>query len=454
MYNTFDNRRVNIRMKKSKLNKKLDKIKSIKSSKRGIHMSSLMDSYDAVSFFNGLVFFAPVSLLVRTQAGVSQSMFFLLQALLSAITFLGEIPTGFLTDRIGYKRSLVLSQSLLLLARSLLFVSFLCKNPVLFAIEAAVEGLSYCFSSGTDSAYLYEVYGNEAYLSKTAHASNCGTAGFLISTLSYVIIYHQCGIEGLLLSTMAAGTAAAIFSIKLKPEPSKNKQTCYAKENEAENKNFAKKETYAFNIEETVKIEETAKQGEHSIKQLLSVMKHPRALLFASALSIFQVSWLLINFFYVEKLGECGISPEWMSAVILGYSAMEMLAEPIIRKLGTSFSKKWARRFGILCGVGFLTFGFVSKRTLILPLMLILPLLLKLPEYFVMEQENILVDLLGVKTQRAAALSILNMGVSIMEILALFASAVLTAVGIGWCFIGVGVLLIICMLCIFVIDNQ
>ena len=196
------------------------------------------------------------------------------------------------------------------------------------------------------------------------------------------------------------------------------------------------------------------KQEDYPIRKLLSVMKHPKAFLFASALSIFQVSWLLINFFYVEKLGECGISPEWMSAVILGYSAMEMLAEPIIRKLGTSYSKKWARRFGILCGVGFLTFGFVSKRTLILPLMLILPLLLKLPEYFVMEQENILVDLLGVKTQRAAALSILNMGVSIMEILALFASAVLTAVGIGWCFIGVGVLLIICMLCIFVIDNQ
>lgn len=383
-----------------------------------------MDSYDAVSFFNGLVFFAPVSLLVRTQAGVSQSMFFLLQALLSAITFLGEIPTGFLTDRIGYKRSLVLSQSLLLLARSLLFVSFLCKSPVLFAIEAAVEGLSYCFSSGTDSAYLYEVYGNEAYLSKTAHASNCGTAGFLISTLSYVIIYHLCGIEGLLLSTMAAGTAAAIFSIKLKPEPSKNKQTYYAKENETE------------------------KQEDHSIRKLLSVMKHPRALLFASALSIFQVSWLLINFFYVEKLGECGISPEWMSAVILGYSAVEMLAEPIIRKLGTSFSKRWARRFGILCGVGFLAFGFVSKRILILLLMLILPLLLKLPEYFVMEQENVLVDLLGVKEQRAAALSVLNMGVSIIEILALFASAALTAVGIGWCFLGVGVLLIICMLCV------
>ncbi len=400
-----------------------------------------------IAFFNGLVFFAPVSLLVRTQAGVSQSMFFLLQALLSAITFLGEIPTGFLTDRIGYKRSLVLSQSLLLLARCLLFVSFLCKNPVLFAIEAAVEGLSYSFLSGTDSAYLYEVYGNESYLSKTAHASNCGTAGFLISTLSYVIIYHLCGIEGLLLSTIAAGTAAAIFSIKLKPEPSKSKKISCAKENETQNNNSDGKETCAFNIEETAKQEE-AKQEDHPIRKLLSVMKHPRALLFASALSIFQVSWLLINFFYVEKLGECGISPEWMSAVILGYSAVEMLAEPIIRKLGTSFSKKWARRFGILCGVGFLAFGFVLKRIFILPLMLVLPLLLKLPEYFVMEQENVLVDLLGVKTQRAAALSVLNMGVSIIEILALFASAALTAVGIGWCFLGVGVLLIICMLCV------
>ena len=303
---------------------------------------------------------------------------------------------------------------------------------------------------------MYEMYGNEAYLSKIAHASNCGTAGFLISTLSYVIIYHLCGIEGLLLSTIAAGIAAAVFSVKLKAEPSKNKQICYAEENETENKNSAKKETCAFDIEETVKvkIEEMEKQEDHPIRKLLSVMKHPKAFLFASALSIFQVSWLLINFFYVEKLGECGISPEWMSAVILGYSAMEMLAEPIIRKLGTSFSKKWARRFGILCGVGFLTFGFVSKRTLILPLMLILPLLLKLPEYFVMEQENILVDLLGVKTQRAAALSILSMGVSIMEVLALFASALLTAVGIGWCFIGVGMILIICMLCIFGIDNQ
>ena len=288
-----------------------------------------MDSYDAVSFFNGLVFFAPVSLLVRTQAGVSQSMFFLLQALLSAIMFLGEIPTGFLTDRIGYKRSLVLSQGLLLLARFLLFVSFICKSLVLFSVEAIVEGLSYCFVSGTDSAYVYEVYGTKNYLSKTAHASNCGTAGFLISTVSYVVIYHVFNIEGLLLSTIATSMAAAFFSFKLKKEPSKviaqkepqNKTTSYT-ENGQDNKNM---------------------ENCHPLKKLFSTMKHPKALLFAVALSVFQVSWLLINFFYVGKLETCGISVEWMSAVILGYSAVEMLAEPL-KKMGIClWSCQWYR---------------------------------------------------------------------------------------------------------------
>ena len=56
--------------------------------------------------------------------------------------------------------------------------------------------------------------------------------------------------------------------------------------------------------------------------------------------------------------------------------------------------------------------------------------------------------MLGADTQRAAALSLLNMGVSIIEIFALFASAALTAVGISWCFFGVGILLIIAMLCL------
>ena len=94
------------------------------------------DSYDGVCFLNGLVFFAPVALLVRTQAGVSEHVFFLLQALLSGVIFLGEIPTGFITDKIGYRKSLILAQVLLLGARSLLLAAFVRRSLALFVVEA------------------------------------------------------------------------------------------------------------------------------------------------------------------------------------------------------------------------------------------------------------------------------------------------------------------------------
>lgn len=51
------------------------------------------------------------------------------------------------------------------------------------------------------------------------------------------------------------------------------------------------------------------------------------------SLAIFSIAWLLINFFYVVKLENCGLPVEWMSLIILSYSAVQMLAEPILGKL-------------------------------------------------------------------------------------------------------------------------
>jgi len=66
------------------------------------------DALDLTSLLNGLVFFSPVSLLVRTTAGISLSQFFILQAIMATMVLLTEIPLGKLTDRIGYKSTLVL----------------------------------------------------------------------------------------------------------------------------------------------------------------------------------------------------------------------------------------------------------------------------------------------------------------------------------------------------------
>ena len=365
------------------------------------------DSYDGVCFLNGLVFFAPVALLVRTQAGVSEHVFFLLQALLSGVIFLGEIPTGFITDKIGYRKSLILAQVLLLGARSLLLVAFVSRSLALFVVEAVVEGTATCFTSGTGSAYLYDLYGENGYLVKTAHAENFGTAGFIISTVAYAGIYKISGMEGLLITTVVMDVIAVVCSFYLRSESSK---TIIADRKEV---------------------------------QILAVFKNKKAFLFVISLAIFSIAWLLINFFYVEKLENCGLPVEWMSLIILSYSAVQMLAEPILGKLsdgknGKSGREKLPAVTAAAAGVAFLLFGVVKFRAAVLLLMLILPLLLNLPEYLLMNLENQFVDEAECGSQRAATLSVFNMGVNLVEILTLSASAFLTKIGIQWCFVFVG----------------
>lgn len=365
------------------------------------------DSYDGVCFLNGLVFFAPVALLVRTQAGVSEHIFFLLQALLSGVIFLGEIPTGFITDKIGYRKSLILAQVLLLGARSLLLAAFVSRSLVLFVVEAVVEGIAACFTSGTGSAYLYALYGENGYLAKTAHAGNFGTAGFIISTVAYAGIYKISGMEGLLITTVVMDIIAVVCSFFLRSESSK---TIIADRKEV---------------------------------QILAIFKNKKAFLFVISLAIFSIAWLLINFFYVEKLENCGLPVEWMSLIILSYSAVQMLAEPILGKLsdgknGKSGRGKLPAVTAATAGVAFLLFGVVKFRAAVLLLMLILPLLLNLPEYLLMDLENQFVDETECGSQRAATLSVLNMGVNLVEILTLSASAFLTKIGIQWCFVFVG----------------
>lgn len=370
-----------------------------------------MDAYDGMSLCGGLVFFAPVALLVRTQAGISETQFFLLQALLSGIIALGELPTGHLTDRMGYRRSLILAQLLLLTARGLLLAAFLLRSLPLFVAEALVEGISACLSSGTASAYLYALYGESDYLPKAAHAANFGTAGFLLSTAAYALLYRYFGLTGLLAATVLAGAAGLVCSLFLRREP-------------------------------------RAAVPEHRSQstmwgQLGKIFRDRQALLLTALLSMFSVAWLLVNFFYAEKLADCGIPLTWLSAIIITYSAGQMLAEPIIRLCAGKSRSRLTAIFCLLCGGGLAAFGWLRTPWAAVPLMVLLPLLLDLASFYLEERQNHLIDRLDADRDRAAALSAMNIGVNLAEIASLFASSLLAALGIGWCFALCGGLLLL-----------
>jgi MFS family permease len=351
---------------------------------------------------------------------VSLSQFFVLQALLSCVIFLGEIPAGYVTDRIGYRQSMILSQILIFAARTLLTAAFFLKSLPLFVIEVLVEGLGACFASGTDSAYIYQIYGKENYLAKTTRTANCGTFGFIISTLAYAGIYAWSGIPGLLAATCLSSAAGICAGLCLKKPI-----------NDAPS---------------TAKTSETPRASLLMIRKLLGT---PQAWLFTLGLAALSTCWVLINFFYAERLVACQLDETWLTAVILGYSAIQMLAEPLLQKLQGKNKNRILFASSLLAAALLVVFGYSGRVWVILPLMFLLPLALEIPQFLFSERENDFIDRMEAGEQRATALSVLNMGINLLEIAALFSSAVLAKLGIGTCFLMAGALLAVVAVLLF-----
>ena len=380
-------------------------------------MFKKFDNYDGVFFFNGLIFYAPVALLIRTQAGVSNATFFMLQALLSLAVFVGEIPTGFITDKIGYKKSIISAQITMLLSRIILLLAFVFHSIWLFVLEAVMEGIGGCLSSGTCEAYIYSTYGETAFARKSAHSANYGTIGFIISTITYVFIYQYFDMDGLLISTIVSGILAVLFAIRL--DECNEKSPC----------------------------EKGDKNPSLETGNIMALFKNNNSRSIMLTLSIFSVIWILINFFYVEKLTSLGISEEWISGIILGYSLIEMLAEPIV-SWGEKVVK--TRLFTVFCalsGLAVVMLGILQNRVVSIIVMCITPLLVSVAEYLLMERENKLIDDLNMHENRAASLSAMNMGVNIVEIAALFLSSMFSLAAVKWCFVLTGSILVIISIC-------
>lgn len=366
-----------------------------------------MDALDAVALLGGLVFFAPVSLLVRTAAGVSLRQFFLLQSLVSVTILLTELPGGRLTDRIGYRKTLIVYQFAMLLARLLLLAAFALRSPALFALEAVVEGAATSLSSGTQSAYIYTAYPDGAYAAKAAHVANFGTAGFLISTLAYAGLYAAFGLRGLLIATAAASALAVPVSMRIPEEP------------------------------RAQKTDAPHPALRSALPKLLRSRRLPALL---ALLGLLSLARLLVNFFYAEKLRQCGLSETWMTALILGYSALELLAEPLLLHTPRARQGRRMALFFALGGAALLLLGLGREPLSALLAMLLLPLLLDVPDYLLGERQNALIDEAGQEQNRAGLLSVFNMGLNAAEVFFLLGSSVIAGAGLTLCFVCLGAL--------------
>ena len=89
-------------------------------------------------------------------------------------------------------------------------------------------------------------------------------------------------------------------------------------------------------------------------------------------------------------------------------------------------------------GAMMVVFGLSNQVLIVIPIMLFLPLAVSVPAYIFDEIENKVIDANGLENYRAEVLSIYNMGVNLVEIVFLFASAFVSRAGMSLSFIMTG----------------
>lgn len=332
-------------------------------------------------FFSGIVFYAPVAMLIRTGRGISISEFLILQAIVSFSILFFEIPLGCLTDRIGYKYSMILSSFFILVAR---FFLLFANSFYVFAFESFLEGIYFAFSSGTISSYLYVIFGEENFAKRSSILQNFSNVGFIVSTVGFFFINKYMNIDYLIIYTIFANITSLIFCFLIPKEKS-------LEEIEEINKNY--------------------------ILKLLN----KNTFKFIILNSILSLSTILINFFYVVIIEKIGLKSENLMFVILAYTFFELLAYKIIEIFNEKNLTKNTFIFSTICGVLFLVIPFL-KAYVVLVFMVLLPLMLSVLGTYIEKLENMYVDTIK-SNKRASLLSIFSMGANGMDVCFLFVSS-------------------------------
>lgn len=167
----------------------------------------------AIAFLQGMVFYAPVATLYRQAAGVSLSGITIIESISLILALALEMPMGFLAEKLGYRRMMVLCSILFAVSKLIFwraegFGAFLAERVLLAVVIAGI--------SGVDTTLLY--------LSCTAQESQrafglynaCSEAGLLLAAMVQATVFRS-AYRTAALFTFGAYAAAAVLSLWLTP---------------------------------------------------------------------------------------------------------------------------------------------------------------------------------------------------------------------------------------------
>lgn len=162
----------------------------------------------------------PIVALYYTENGLSSFDIYLLQAVYSFSVALMEIPSGYMADVLGRKKSLVMGAVLGTLG--FVLYSFASSLP-LFMMAEIILGLGGSFISGSDSALLYDSLAAENkesdYLRYEGRITSLGNFAETIAAVCGGMIALWCGYRGVYIAQTCIAAIAIPASLLLTEPP-------------------------------------------------------------------------------------------------------------------------------------------------------------------------------------------------------------------------------------------
>ncbi len=140
----------------------------------------------AIVFLQGFVFYGPVATLFRQARGLSMSEIFIIESISWALIILLEVPWGWISDKFGYKKTLIVVNTLFFISKIVFYTAHSFES---FLIERIMLSVVLSGLSGCDTALIYASIKESEVMRVFGKYSAFGTLGFLIaSVLSTFIV--------------------------------------------------------------------------------------------------------------------------------------------------------------------------------------------------------------------------------------------------------------------------
>lgn len=161
----------------------------------------------AVSFLQGMLFYASISTLYRQACGITVFQITLIESISMVLAMLFEIPWGVVADRIGYKKVMVFCTFMLFFSK---YIFYIADTFWLFLLERVVLSVVNSGLSGVDTSILYLSCGEENAQKVFGRNGALNSAGLLLASAVFACLPDGSYRLAALLSLFTYGAAAVL----------------------------------------------------------------------------------------------------------------------------------------------------------------------------------------------------------------------------------------------------